>query len=691
MTFSVVSYGAAAIAYALATLLLVLSRQSAKGGQLFLAAVGGSALWGAAIAAMLLWSGVDARPLGTLIPDALRTLLWTWCLLAALPGQARWRSARWLLTTAALSSAALAIAIPLVTSNLDGANLAMLALSIVGCLAAEQIVRNSSLEQKAVVKPFIWTIGGMLIYDVFLFSDAVLFNALDTRLWEPRGLIAALVVPLFVIAAKRHPDWARTLFISRQVVFYSATLTGVGLYLVSMAIGGFVIREVGGEWGGAIQAAYLLAALGVLAIALQSSALKAQLRVFISKHFFRNRYDYREEWLRLTRTLSDTNQALPIEQRIIKALCAIVESTGGQLWLDRSGRSTYEPFGAWQAPFPAGELTDASPLVRFLRQTQWVIDTRQYQRDPERYQHALRDMAGAIPPNSLIFPLIHEKDSLGIVRLECAPGLRELNYEDHDLLKTAGRQVAAFLAHDLAREQLTETRQFEAYNKLSAFVMHDLKNVLAQQALLVSNAKKFRDRPEFVDDVISTVDNGVQRMRRLMKNLEHGPLAAQPQRIELNKLILRVISACSDVSKTQCTFADAATFWVRGNPEQLTSVMTHVVQNAQDAAAGPDGAVVIRLVANGDRVTVTIKDNGKGMTEEFMRRRLFKPFETTKGDSGMGIGAYQAREIVRSLGGDMTVASELGLGTEIVITLPCEHASQRDEVSGEEKAQAPFS
>jgi putative PEP-CTERM system histidine kinase len=689
VTFSVLSYGASAVAYALATMLLALSRQQVKGAHWVLAAVAGSALWGAAICVLLLSADAgDARPLGTLVPDSLRTLLWTWCLLAALPGKAHWQSPRWWLTAGALALSALAIGVPWGTGNPNDANLAMLVLTIVGCLAAEQIFRNAGPEEKGALKPFIWTIAGIMIYDVFLFSDAVLFSALDERLWEPRGLIAALAVPLFVIAAKRHPDWARTLFISRQVVFYSATLTGIGLYLVSMAIGGFVIREIGGQWGGVIQAAYLLAALGVLAMTLQSARLKARLRVFISKHFFRNRYDYREEWLRLTRTLSDTNQTLPLEQRAVKALCDIVEGRGGQLWLDRSGRALYEPFGAWQAPFPDDELTQESPLVRFLRETQWVIDTRQYGRDPEHYQHALREMADKIPANSLIFPLIHQNDALGIVRLECAAGFRDLNYEDHDLLKTAGRQVAAFLAHDLAREQLTETRQFEAYNKLAAFVMHDLKNVLAQQALLVNNAKKHRDRPEFFDDVIRTVDNGVQRMRRLMRSLESGSLVAPVQRIELNKLLLRAISACSDLSKTPCTFTEEATLWVRANGEQLTSVLTHVIQNAQDAA-GASGTVAIRLSAEGDHARVSIRDNGPGMTEEFIRRRLFKPFETTKGASGMGVGAYQAREIVRSLGGDLTAVSEVGVGTEIIISLPCERASRRGRGAGEETVRAP--
>src|SRR5207344_1080832 len=131
---------------------------------------------------------------------------------------------------------------------------------------------------------------------------------------------------------------------------------------------------------------------------------------------------------------------------------------------------------------------DASPLVQFLKQQQWVVDSREYESDPERYQHAFREAPQELPPQSLIVPLMHQSEMLGILRLKRPAALRALNYEDHDLLKTAGRQVAAFLAHDLARERLAEARQFDAYHKLSAFVMHDLKNVLAQQALLVNNA-----------------------------------------------------------------------------------------------------------------------------------------------------------------------------------------------------------
>jgi putative PEP-CTERM system histidine kinase len=678
-TFIQLSYGSAAVAFAVLTVVLVVSREHVLQGQRVLLAVGGTAGWGAVIAAGIVF---QPSPLGGVayIADAGRAVLWILCLLAAFPGEGRLRAAKRAVSAGVLSLAVAAFIVPFITGGTRAADLTMLGLTTIGCLTVEQIFRNSTPEHKRVLKPFLWTIGGMFMYDLFVFADATLFASLDPLLWAPRGFISAIAVPFFVLSAKRHPDWAETLFVSRAFVFYSATLTGVGVYLIGIGVGGFLIREVGGQWGPSIQIVYLVAALLLLAYVLSSTRLKAQFRVFISKHFYRNRYDYRDEWLRLIRTLSDSKQGLPLDQRSLKALADIVGSQGGQLWLDREGRGVYEPFSAWQEDFPRNELRSDSALVRFLRDHQWVIDSAEYEEDPEHYQHAFGQGADSLPLDSLMFPLMQHDAMLGIVRLRRPSERRSLNFEDHDLLKTAGRQVAAFLAHDLTRERLSETQQFEAFNKLSAFVMHDLKNVLSQQALLVNNAKKFHDRPEFIDDVIRTVDSGVQRMRRLLRQLEQGAPATGHQRVELNKLILRVVSASSDGTKTQCAFVGQAPIWVTANAEQLASVLLHLIQNAQEATTR-GGKVNIKLEATAGRARIDIQDDGPGMSEEFVRRTLFKPFQSTKGSSGMGIGAYQAREIVRGLGGEVTVTSEVGAGTTVSVTLPTEHASAQTKES----------
>jgi putative PEP-CTERM system histidine kinase len=665
MSFIALSYGAAAVAYGLLTVVLLVRREVIAQGHRVLLAVIGTAIWGGVIALAFVLPVAAWRVVAP-AADAARVLVWIVALLAAVPAQATWNSMKgFVLVIAGFLTSGVVVAALLAPTE-RFVDVALLALSILGCLTVEQIFRNSTPEQKRVLTPFLWTIGAMFVYDLFVYADSALLSGVDPVLWAPRGFIAATAVPFFVLAAKRHPDWTETLFVSREFVFYSATLTGAGIYLLSIGAGGLIIREAGGQWGPSIQIAYLVAALGLLGYVLSSTRLKAQLRVFISKHFYRNRYDYREEWLRLIRTLSD--EALPLEQRSIKALADIVHSSGGQLWLDRESRSVFEPFSAWQDRFPSGEYSGGA-LVDFLKQHGWVIDSLEYERDPEHYQHAFRSDPEALPRDSLVFALMHEHQMFGIVRLKRPVNLRDLTFEDYDLLKTAGRQVAAFLANDLGRERLGETQQFEAFNRLSAFVMHDIKNLLAQQALLVNNAKKFRDRPEFVDDVIATVDGGVARMRRLLKQLEQGSPVSHQQRVDVGKLVLRVVSARADNGNIRCSLPEPSPFWVRANPDQLASVLTHVVANAQEATKG-EGVVAIGVSeAPGERVLIEIRDDGEGMTEEFIRRKLFKPFETTKGSSGMGIGAYQAREIVRGLGGEMSVTSQVGKGTVVSLLL----------------------
>lgn len=676
MTFALLSHAAAAVAYGVLATLLALSRQSTGQGHWLLAAVAGTALWGALVIASLLSSSASVPLLGH-AADALRALLWTLCLLAALPSSG-WEGAKRLLTIGAAVLAALALILPTLVGD-ESVLLALLGSAVLGCLTIEQLFRNSDAEQQRVLKPFLLAITAIFGYDLFVFADAVLVSSIDPNLWAARGLVATLAVPVLLISAKRHPNWTRTLFISRQVVFYSTTLTGTGLYLLAMAVAGAVIREEGGRWGGMAQLGFFVAALVVLALALSSARLRAAGRRFIIKHFYRHQYEYREEWLGLIRTLSVSDRELPLDKRSIKALADIVDSPGGQLWLDK-GAGAFEPFASWDAPFPSTEYGTHSPLPRFLREQGWIIDSDEHERDPELYGHAFREQPESLPPKSVIVPLFHQNELLGIVRLVRPERMPQLNYEDHDLLKTAGRQVAAFLAHDLAMEQLAETRQFEAYNKLSAFVMHDLKNLLSQQALLVENAKKHQHRPEFVADVIRTVDHGVQRMRRLLRQLEPDASSAHEQRVELNALLHEAIAASAKNGKVIPTFKGHRPIWVHARADRLGSVVGHILTNAQEATE-PGDVIEVSLDERGGRALIEIRDSGAGMTEEFIRRRLFKPFETTKGNSGMGIGVYQAREVARSLGGDIAVKSNVGAGTTVSITLPLAHPVG-DRISG---------
>jgi putative PEP-CTERM system histidine kinase len=257
----------------------------------------------------------------------------------------------------------------------------------------------------------------------------------------------------------------------------------------------------------------------------------------------------------------------------------------------------------------------------------------------------------------------------GFVVLARPPPPFELTFEDRDLLMTMGRHVATHLAQHAADRKLVENRQFEAYSRLTAFMMHDLKNSVAQLRLVVSNAVKYRHQPEFVDDAMLTIDNAAQRMTRLVDQLRLGAAGAVRRPLKLDELIKVALTRCAANAPTPIVSGAPADIVVEADEEHLTSVIEHVVRNAQDATPD-DGVVRIDVSQTGAEVTITVSDTGRGMDADFVRNRLFRPFDSTKGSAGMGIGAYQAREYVVSLGGSVNVQSTPAQGTRFAITLP---------------------
>jgi putative PEP-CTERM system histidine kinase len=445
----------------------------------------------------------------------------------------------------------------------------------------------------------------------------------------------------------------------------------VGTYLVVMGIVAYVIRVLGGQWSILLEIIFLVAACIVLVAVLFSASIRARFRVFLVKHFFRNKYDYRQEWLQLTQSLGRTGDLRMLAENALEGLARIIGSNGGELWLAREP-NRHDWIASLGRRLSTQEHYEvAHPIVTFLASSAWVIDSEEYAREPDRYGTAFGDpQDGMLPNDSIIVPLDRQGYLQGFAVLAKPPEMRALNFEDHDILRTAGRQVAVLLAQALAQDRLLVTRQFEAMNKLSTFLMHDLKNIVAQQELVVANAQRFRHRPEFIDDAITTIRSSVERMKRLLEQLRAPTQAdASSQRADVSKVLMEVRSHCADRQPIPRIELNGRAAWVAMDREQLTSVLTHLVRNSQDATPS-DGQICISLESKGRDLAITVADTGCGMDAEFIRDRLFRPFDSTKGVTGMGIGAYQVRHIVRLAGGDVAVASVPGTGTTFELRLP---------------------
>ena len=534
--------------------------------------------------------------------------------------------------------------------------LSSMALSVFGLVLVEQMFRNVSQDSRWNAKPVCIALAGSFAFDLYVYSQAVIFNKVDVDAYSIRGAVHALMAPLLLVSTTRRSDWIAQLRVSRSAAFHSATLLISGSYLIFISGVGYYVRFFGGDWGRALQLGIVFLSLVVLTILALSGAVRAKLRVFLNKNFFPYRYDYREEWLKFTRTLCAQNTPQEMGQQVIRGLADLVESPGGGLWMKSPGTTIFRQTARLNIG-PRHESEDTgSSLCEFLGRDGMVVNLEEYGSFPRRYDSlTLPSWLQSVPQAWLIVPLIVGDELIGFVLLLCARTKVDANWEVYDLLRTASRQAASFLAQMVATEALLEVRKFDAFNRMSAFVVHDLKNIVTQLSLMMKNAQRLRANPEFQQDMLMTVDNSLERMRQLMAQLREGTTPPGTAfGVDLVAVIRRIESVASGRGR-HVEVRSVESVVARGHEERLERIIGHLVQNALDAT-DPSGKVWLRLDKLGGQARIEVGDNGHGMTPEFVRDRLFKPFQTTK-PTGMGIGAYESFQYVQELGGKISVES----------------------------------
>jgi len=669
MNIAIISYGIAGLGFLALNMLLLIGRRGDPFGYRLTVASALSSLWAGSAAIGELIPFTNATSVVDLL-EVTRDAGW----LLLLTGVFRQRFPRWLLILVQVAWIGALVGQCLRWSHAaDQITRGGLLLALLGLVLIEQVYRNAGAGERSWLRYLLFGVGGQFTYDLFLYAQSELMGGIDSTAWALRGVAVAIAVPVLVLAVRNSVASNASIFISRHVIFYSTALAAVGIYLCAMAAGGYYVRFVGGTWGGALQLLFLVGAAAVLLSLLWSGVLGRRLRVFISKHFYRNKYDYRVEWLRFVRTLSS---AAPesVQMGALQALTQVFPSPRALLFVPDESGNQFRAIAAWsgsaeQIAFPA-DVSRATDFVQFMQQRHWIIDVDEYRRSPATYDNIqLPESLFVDSTMSIVVPIMQGEALAGFILLARPPQPFELTYEDRDMLMTMGRHVATHLAQHEADRKLAENRQFETYSRLTAFMMHDLKNSVAQLRLVVSNAVKFRRQPEFVDDAMATIDNAAQRITRLLDQLRVGAAGSVRRPLKLHDLLHMALARCTGNTPAPVMVSSNEGVVVEADQENLASVIEHVIRNAQDATPD-DGSVTITVSRADSQVTIAVADTGRGMEPDFLRDRLFRPFDTTKGSAGMGVGAYQAREYVRSLGGHVDVQSSPGQGTRFAITLP---------------------
>ncbi len=548
-------------------------------------------------------------------------------------------------------------------------------------LLVENLYRNAPQEARWHINLACVAVGGMFLYEIALYADTVLYRRVSPLLFLGQAPVNLTVLPLLLLAARRQRRWKEEVGVSRSVVFHTATLLLGGIFLVGLAAAGEVFRRFGPGWGRLTEASLVFAGCIAIAVLLTSASARSQLRSLVVDHFFARRYDYQREWIRCIATLSAAGPYRALHKRVIRALADIVDSPGGVLFLGEpptpAEAPSFRAAGSLNAPPLDGVAVIAGhPLLAAFEggsavavaAPAWFADL------PDAWLAVALPAPGGPTGSPMGFPM---GLPMGFIVLAPPRAAFRLEPEVFDLLRVVGREIALFLAEQRATKALVEARQFAEAGQRFAFVAHDIKNVASGLSLLLANAERHLDNPEFRADLLATLGASVQKIAALLGRLQ-GPAARDARTLLAPRRRLEaVVAGLSGLGPTPVLLECAAgespgatdgDIQVAMEEAAFDAVVRHLVDNAIEASP-PGVAIRLRLSEQAGRAVIEIADRGRGMAEEFVREAMFRPFASTK-PAGFGLGAFQARALLREAGGDLSVTSAPGEGTTVRVSLP---------------------
>jgi putative PEP-CTERM system histidine kinase len=511
----------------------------------------------------------------------------------------------------------------------------------------------------------VMALAGIWFIDFDVYAAAYLTGNLLPELLAIRGVGMTLVALVMAASLQRRDEW--DVVVSRTVAYQSLSLVAIGAYFALLALASSAIATIGGTNARVLQTAFVIGSTAAILTLVSSPWLRAWAKVKLAKHFFRHRYDYRAEWMRFTETLGAPEGAAPLDTRIVKAIADLTDSPAGALLVPEGAGLGLGTTWNWDREDVAG--TAPAALVQHLVATGRILDV-----DSLRLTQADSIELAIVPQWMLdledgwvLVPLPHQGGLAGAILLARPPFKRPLDWEDLDLLKVAGRQVASYLMEARAQEALADAQRFDEFNRRFAFIVHDIKNLVSQLSLTARNAERHADKPEFRADMIETLRSSAEKMNALLTRLSQNPRpgAGSLQAVEIVPLAESIAGARRGQHPVIVTGVRGAV--ALADAAGLEQLLVHLVQNAIDASPANE-PITLAIGADRAHVTIDVVDRGSGMSPAFVRDKLFKPFVSSK-PGGFGIGAFEARQLATAMDGRIEVSSREGEGTRFRVTL----------------------
>ncbi len=535
----------------------------------------------------------------------------------------------------------------------------------VALLNLEATLLASSGKDRWKIKFEVVGMSAILAVFIFYYSQGLLYKTINMNLLPVRS--GVLIFGALMIGYSRLFRGAGIrIAVSRYVLYRSLTLLIVGTYLLFLGLVGEGMKYFGPSFSNHL-ALFLAFAAGIaMCVVLLSETLRRKTKVFLNKHFFAHKYDYREEWLKFTGQLSLCKTVADAEDTILKTFTETFDLRGASLFTLNKGNTTYKQAANHSMKETRNEFPISPGLAGYFQVRHRVLDPQAAEYTLTEQDRALVQQTGA----DLIVPLLSNGNIEGFVCLGSRFSGDKLIYEDYDLMKTFARQAVLSIVNFRLSEELAETREMAAVAKVSSFIIHDLKNLAYTLSLLLENAGEYIENPEFQKDMMGAIRNAVNQMQELIQRLKHVPekKVLHVEAADISAIAQEIFGNVRNSRKDLDMVCQGEPVVCMVDEEEIKKVLTNLILNASDAVK-QEGSITIETGMRDGNGYIMVRDTGCGMTEEFIKHHLFKPFRTTK-TKGLGIGLYQCKQIVEAHGGRIEALSETGKGSEFVVYVP---------------------
>ena len=534
-------------------------------------------------------------------------------------------------------------------------------LATVGLLAGLEIcLRMANREARWRLKFLVLGVGGMFLIRFYLLSHVLLFHVVLAAYLTTAAAALVLATVAIGVSALRAPFGGNTITMSRSIVLRSAVVGLLGVYLFVVGGLGWVLDRLGMSeelfWGSLL----VFIAAGVAGALTLSEQVRWRVKRFVGVHFYRSKYDYRAHWMSFSGRLGASVALEELAPQLLATTADAVGTAKGLLYL--GGDDGYQLGAALEVFNAPSVLEESHPLVQRARASLTALPIPNDERPI------------CFPQAALLLPIAWQGKLTGIMVLAAERTGAPYSAEDLEFLATVGVQMAAAIVTTRLSETVARAREFEAFHRLTSFVVHDLKNATSSLSMLTQNALQHFDNPEFQRDAITTLSKTVGRMRSLLARLASTAEvpAVDFQRLDLAAMLADRIARLASAPHINLKL-ELAPATILGDVDALERVFQNLVVNAVEALDG-GGELTVRSLTRDGQAVCEVADTGCGMSQDFLRRSLFVPFRSGK-KGGWGIGLYHAREIVLAHRGRIEVQSEEGRGTTFIVTFPAAPAS----------------